>query len=386
MLELLEHLVYLEHLEYLEHLALLDFLETTRPQNMTSKIHFQCDYTEGAHPSIMQRLIATNMEQTVGYGEDPYCDTARRKVREACNAPDADVHFLVGGTQTNATLISHTLRPYEGVIAADTAHIAQHETGAIEHAGHKVLTLPARDGKISAQQVRTLMEEHLADSSFEHTVRPAMVYISFPTELGTLYSKAELQALRSVCDEYKLPLFLDGARLGYGLAAPSCDVTLEEIAQFTDVFYIGGTKVGALFGEALVINHPQIKAHFRYSIKQGGGMLAKGRLLGLQFDTLFTDNLMNEISQHAIHQALRICDTLKACGISFLVETDTNQLFPILPNAWIKQLESRFQFSFWQKKDEQHSAVRICTSWATTEENVNALIEAIQQLHSKANA
>ncbi len=353
---------------------------------MTSKIHFQCDYTEGAHPAILQRLLATNMEQTVGYGEDPYCDAARRKVREACNAPDADVHFLVGGTQTNATLISHTLRPYEGVIAADTAHIAQHETGAIEHAGHKVLTLAATDGKISAQQVRTLMEEHLADSSFEHTVRPAMVYISFPTELGTLYSKAELQALRSVCDEYKLPLFLDGARLGYGLAAPSCDLTLTEVAQLTDVFYIGGTKVGALFGEALVISHPLIKSHFRYSIKQGGGMLAKGRLLGLQFDTLFTDDLMGKISQHAIRQALRIREALNACGIHFLVKTDTNQLFPILPNVWLKQLESRFQFSFWQKTDEQHSAVRICTSWATTEDNVNALIEAIQLLHSKANA
>ena len=353
---------------------------------MTNKIHFQCDYTEGAHPAILERLVTTNMEQTVGYGEDAYCDAARDKIRQACGNADLDVHFLVGGTQTNATVISHSLRPFEGVLAAETAHIAVHETGAIEHAGHKVLTLPTTDGKITAEQVSDAMEAHLTDSSFEHMSRPAMVYISFPTELGTIYSKAELTALRTTCDKYGLQLFLDGARLGYGLAAPSCDLTLAEVAQLTDVFYIGGTKVGALFGEALVISHPLIKSHFRYSIKQGGGMLAKGRLLGLQFDTLFTDDLMGKISQHAIRQALRIREALNACGIHFLVETDTNQLFPILPNAWLKQLESRFQFSFWQKTDEQHSAVRICTSWATTEDNVNALIEAIQLLHSKANA
>ena len=350
---------------------------------MTNKIHFQCDYTEGAHPAILERLVTTNMEQTVGYGEDAYCDAARDKIRQACGNADLDIHFLVGGTQTNATVISHSLRPFEGVLAAETAHIAVHETGAIEHAGHKVLTLAATDGKISAQQVRTLMEEHLADSSFEHTVRPAMVYISFPTELGTLYSKAELQALRSVCDEYKLPLFLDGARLGYGLAAPSCDLTLAEVAQLTDVFYIGGTKVGALFGEALVISHPLIKSHFRYSIKQGGGMLAKGRLLGLQFDTLFTDNLYGEISAHAIKCAMQIQATLIACNIPFLVETDTNQLFPILPNAWLEEIGKHFQLSYWQKIDDAHSAVRICTSWATKYENVEALIQTLCQLSAQ---
>ena len=350
---------------------------------MTNKIHFQCDYTEGAHPAILERLITTNMEQTMGYGEDAYCDAARDKIRQACGNTDLDVHFLVGGTQTNATVISHSLRPFEGVLAAETAHIAVHETGAIEHAGHKVLTLPTTDGKITAEQVDAAMEAHLTDSSFEHTVRPAMVYISFPTELGTIYSKAELTALRTTCDKYGLQLFLDGARLGYGLAASSCDVTMSDIARLTDVFYIGGTKVGALFGEAVVISDPQIKYLFRYSIKQGGGMLAKGRLLGLQFDTLFTDNLYGEISAHAIKCAMQIQATLIGCRVPFLVETDTNQLFPILPNAWLEEIGKRFQLSYWQKIDDTHSAVRICTSWATKYENVEALIKTLCQLSAQ---
>lgn len=348
------------------------------------QIQFQCDYNEGAHPLVMQRLLETNMEQTVGYGEDAYCASARELIRKACGAPDADVHFLVGGTQSNATVISHVLRPYEGVVAADTAHIAVHETGAIEHGGHKVLTLPAIDGKITAQQVATMMEAHLSDSSFEHMVRPGMVYISFPTELGTIYSREELMDMRSVCNQYDLPLFVDGARLGYGLVAPSCDVTLAELAQLADVFYIGGTKVGALFGEAVVVCNPALKSCFRYSIKQGGGMLAKGRLLGLQFEALFTDDLYFKISHHAVDLANKIQTELRQCGISFLTETDTNQIFPIFPDRWIGILSERFLFSYWQRLDKQLSAVRICTSWATKEENVEELLQAIRTL-SKAS-
>ena len=254
-------------------------------------IYFHNDYSEGCHEKVLEALIKTNMEQTPGYGEDAYCRAAAQKIRAVCGNDDLAVHFLVGGTQTNAPVISPSLRPFEGVLAAETAHIAVHETGAIEHAGHKVLTLPTTDGKITAEQVSDAMEAHLNESSFEHTVRPAMVYISFPTELGTIYSKAELTALRTTCDKYGLQLFLDGARLGYGLAARSCDVTMSDIARLTDVFYIGGTKVGALFGEAVVIRNKELNKDSRSFIKEKGGMLAKGRLLGLQFETLIRDGL-----------------------------------------------------------------------------------------------
>lgn len=246
-------------------------------------ILFNSDYTEGAHPKIMQRLMETNLEQTVGYGEDEYCETARDAIRKACDAPEADVHFLVGGTQANFTVISSALRSFQGVLCADSGHINVHETGAVEATGHKVLALPGTDGKINAKQVKEAFELHWKDDAHEHIVQPKMVYISHPTELGTLYTKAELEALHDVCQECGLYLYLDGARMGYGLAAPGTDVTLADVARYCDVFYIGGTKVGALFGEAVVICNPLLKPDFRYCIKQHGGMLAKGRLLGVQF-------------------------------------------------------------------------------------------------------
>ena len=342
-------------------------------------IQFQCDYNEGAHPKVMQRLLDTNMEQTVGYGEDHYCESARQLIRKACGNDNLQVHFLVGGTQTNTTVIAHLLRPHQGVIAAESGHISVHETGAIEHTGHKVLALPAHEGKITAELVEHLVLEHRADSSFEHTVQPGMVYISFPTEFGTLYSRAELEALQQVCNKYTLPLFIDGARLGYGLASPACDVTLSDIARLADVFYIGGTKVGALFGEAVVSKSDMLMRDFRYSIKQHGGMLAKGRLLGLQFEALFTDNLYLDISRHAVSEALRIKEALQEMGVPFLMESFTNQQFPILPNEIVARLSDTFFFTPWQRVSDTHTAIRICTSWGTTTENVNLLIDALRK-------
>ena len=343
-------------------------------------IQFQCDYNEGAHPSILKRLTETNLEQTVGYSEDSYCEHARQLIREACQMPEAAVHFLVGGTQTNTTVIAHVLRPHQGVLAADTGHINVHETGAIEHTGHKVLALPSEEGKITARQVADTIEAHRKDDSFEHMVQPGMVYISFPTEVGTLYSRQELEELYHTCQHYSIPLFIDGARLGYGLCSSENDVTLTDLAHFCDMFYIGGTKVGALFGEALVITNPRWQTDFRYSLKQHGGMLAKGRLLGLQFETLFTDNLYFDISRNAIRQAMRIKETLRNLSYPFFMESYTNQQFPIFPDEVLEQLNQDFLFTFWQKTDEHHTAVRICTSWATTDENTDRLIAALQKI------
>ncbi|MBQ2969428.1 MAG: low specificity L-threonine aldolase [Bacteroidaceae bacterium] len=343
-------------------------------------IQFQCDYNEGAHPLIMERLLGTNMEQTVGYGEDPYCEEARRLVRQACGCSDADVHFLVGGTQANTTVIAHLLRPYQGVLAAVSGHINVHETGAIESTGHKVLTLPTGDGKITAAQIEEAMLAHLHEDGPEHMVQPGMVYLSFPTEIGTIYSHAELRGIREVCDRYSLPLFVDGARLGYGLCSPECDITLPELARLVDVFYIGGTKVGALFGEAVVIVGEALKRDFRYSIKQHGGMLAKGRLLGLQFSTLFADNLYFAVSRQAVDEAMRIKSALQAKGIAFLIDSPTNQQFPIFNKEQLAALSDDFLFSVWQQVDEEHTAVRICTSWATKRENVDRLIAAIGRM------
>ena len=340
-------------------------------------IQFQCDYSEGAHPKIMQRLLDTNMEQTVGYSEDPYCDHARKLILDACQTPKAHVHFLVGGTQTNTTVIGHILHPHQGVIAADSGHINVHETGAIENTGHKVLALPSEHGKISAQQVADTLEAHIHDCNFEHMVQPGMVYLSFPTEVGTLYSHQELKDLYQVCQTYQIPLFIDGARLGYGLCSPECDLTLADLAHVCDAFYIGGTKVGALFGEAVVLTNPAIQRDFRYSIKQHGGMLAKGRLLGLQFETLFTDNLYYQISQNAIDQALRIREAIQQKGYPFLIESYTNQQFPIFPDEELERLSKEFQFAFWERVDEHHTAVRICTSWATRPANVDKLVAAL---------
>lgn len=338
-------------------------------------ILFNNDYAEGAHPKVMERLLQTNMEQTVGYGEDPYCEAAREKVRKACQAPDADVHFLVGGTQANMTVISAALRPHQGAVCVQTGHINVHETGAVEATGHKVLALEGTDGKIKASQVQEMWKEHWADGAHEHIVQPKLVYISHPTELGTLYTKQELTDLRAVCDACGMYLFLDGARLAYGLAAEGTDVTLADIAALTDVFYIGGTKSGALFGECVVIKRREIKEDFRYMIKQKGGMLAKGRLLGVQFDTLFEGNLYVEMGRHADHLAMKLKNGLKEKGYHFYIDSITNQQFVIVDNEKLQEIEKNFGVNYEKRLDENHMVIRICTSWATKEENVDKLLD-----------
>jgi len=338
---------------------------------------FQCDYNEGAHPRIMERLLQTNFEQTVGYGEDHYCAAAREAVRKAIGRDDVDVHFLVGGTQANATVISSILRPYQGVLCASSGHINVHETGAIEHSGHKVLALDSPDGLLDAERIREAVDAHLAEDGPEHMVQPGMVYISFSSETGTVYSLDQLRKIHEVCHEYRLPLFIDGARMGYGLASEGCDVALSDIASLADVFYLGGTKQGALFGEAVVIVNDALKKDFRYYIKQNGGMLAKGRLLGIQFLTLFEDGLYFQLSEHAVSQAMRIRDAFRSKGYQFFVDSPSNQQFPILDNAAMDRLSSDFLFSVWQKVDDNHTAVRFCTSWATRPEAVDALISSI---------
>lgn len=343
-------------------------------------IQFQCDYNEGAHPRILERLIQTNLEQTVGYGEDHYCESARNMIREVCGRADADVHFLVGGTQANATVISSVLKPYQGVVCAHTGHINVHETGAIEHGGHKVLATPSKNGKLDAGDLLKCIQDHYSEDGPEHTVQPGMVYISFSTETGTIYSLSEIRAIRHICTEYGIPLFIDGARLGYGLASEGCDVTLKDIANLADVFYIGGTKQGALFGEAVVITNNNLKKDFRYCIKQNGGMLAKGRLLGIQFQTLFEDGLYFQLSEHAVSLALKIRDAFKAKGYPFIAESPSNQQFPVLPDEVLEILGKDFLFSIWQKTDENHTAVRFCTSWATSPEAVDKLLNTIEAL------
>lgn len=343
-------------------------------------IRFNSDYTEGCHPEILKRLAETNMEQTPGYGTDDYCKHAAELIKKACKAPDADVHFLVGGTQTNVTVITSALKHYQGVITANSGHINVHETGAIEACGHKCLVLDTPDGKLTAEMIATYTKSHFSDESFEHTVQPKMVYISNPTEVGTIYKKAELQALYETCKANNLYLFLDGARLGYGLASRENDLTLEDVAAFTDVFYIGGTKVGALFGEAVVITNDALKADFRYNIKQRGGMLAKGRLLGIQFETLFEEDRYMEISRHAARLAEKLKDELAAMNVKFIVDSPSNQQFPILPDEVLEKLREKYVFEFNAKVDDTHSAVRFCTSWATREEHVDALLADIKVL------
>lgn len=343
-------------------------------------IYFNNDYSEGCHPAVLDALIRTNAEQTAGYGEDPYCAAAAAQICRLCGREDLAVHFLVGGTQANLTVIDAALRPHQGALCANSGHINVHETGAVEATGHKVLGLSSSDGKITAGQVRRSVLSHRADASFEHTVQPKIVYISHPTELGTLYSRQELTALSETCHQLGLFLFLDGARLGYGLTAEGSDLTLADIARLCDVFYIGGTKVGALFGEAVVISNPTLAEDFRYLIKQHGGMLAKGRLLGLQFHALMADGLYFHIASRANALAYRIRDTLLALDCPFLVPPVSNQLFPILPDRVLDALSSNYVFSEQQRMDEFHRCVRICTSWATTEENVEALCADLRRL------
>ena len=339
-------------------------------------IMFQNDYVEGAHPAVLQKLIDTNMEQSVGYGEDPYCEEARARIRKAVGREDVDIHFLVGGTQTNLTVIDAALRPYQGALCAQTGHINVHETGAVEACGHKVLALPGKDGKITATQVKEAHDSHWADGAHEHMVQPKLVYISHPTELGTLYTKQELTDLRKVCDECGLYLFLDGARLAYGLAAEGTDVTLSDIAALTDAFYIGGTKVGALFGECVVISHPALKEDFRYLIKQKGGMLAKGRLLGLQFLAMFENDLYMEMGRHADRLAMKLKKELQEKGYRFYMDSITNQQFVIVEDTKLQELEKEFLFNHETRYDADHTVIRICTSWATKEEHIEKLLAA----------
>ena len=346
-------------------------------------IYFHNDYSEGCHEKVLEALTRTNLEQTPGYGEDHYCAEAADLICKACNAPQMAVHFLVGGTQANLTVIDAALRPHQAAVSADLGHINSHETGAVEATGHKVMALPSTDGKITAEQVAKMVEEHYASASFEHTTQPKLVYISSPSELGTLYSLSELEALSAVCRAKGLYLFLDGARMGYGLTASDNDVTLADLARLCDVFYIGGTKVGALFGEAVCITNPALKEDFRYLIKQHGGMLAKGRLLGVQFKALFEDGLYFELGKHAVAMADKIRATLEELGVPSLVPGTTNQIFPILSDALLAELEKEFTFVEQERVSPTHRAVRFCTSWATTEENTDALCACLRCLMAK---
>ncbi|MCI9405855.1 MAG: aminotransferase class V-fold PLP-dependent enzyme [Oscillospiraceae bacterium] len=333
---------------------------------------FVNDYSQGAHEQILKRLSDINREPQTAYGRDQYCESAKEKIRAACQSPQADIFFLVGGTQTNATVINSLLRPYEGVLSADTGHIAAHEAGAIEHTGHKVLTLPHRQGKIDAEQLKAYLKAFYQDETYDHMVIPGMVYLSHPTEYGTLYTKRELEEIGAVCREYSLRLYLDGARLGYGLVSPGTDVTLPVIAQCCDAFYIGGTKVGALFGEAVVFPK-KAPAHFFTHVKQHGALLAKGWLLGLQFDTLFTDRLYWRIGEHAMEAAQELVRVFEEKQYPFFLKSPTNQQFVILENSRMKSLAQKVSFSVWAPQDENHTVVRFVTSWATRPEDIEAL-------------
>lgn len=344
---------------------------------MESKLWFSSDYMEGAHPRIIERLVQTNLEKTAGYGTDEYSEAARNKIRMACNCPEAEIHFLVGGTQTNATAIDAILRSYQGVIAANTGHISQHEAGAIEYGGHKVLQLPHTNGKISAAQIEECMEAYNLDDSRDHVVMPGMVYISQPTEYGTLYSLGELEAISSVCNKYDLPLYVDGARLAYALSCEDNDVTLADLAKYTDVFYIGGTKCGALFGEALVITRKGFIPHFFTIVKQHGALLAKGRLSGIQFDTLFTDGLYEELGKTAIEYANQIREALVSKGYKLHFGSPTNQVFAVINNDKLAELQQQVEYTWWEKYDDSSTVVRFATSWATTKEDVNRLIDLL---------
>lgn len=336
-------------------------------------LHFENDYNKGAHPELLNALIETNDQGLSGYGTDSYCQQAADKIREVCSCPQAEVEFLVGGTQTNQVVISSMLASYEGVIAAETGHVSSHEAGAIEFSGHKVLTLPSHNGKLLASEVATYIETFYADGNYQHMVFPGMVYISHPTEYGTLYSKAELEELSKICKHYQIPLFIDGARLGYGLAAKDTDVDFPTIAALSDVFYIGGTKMGALAGEAVVFTKKNRPKQFTTIVKQHGALLAKGRLLGLAFDRFFTDNLYLKIEKHAIDLAEELKIILEEKGYSFYLKSPTNQQFIIVENTKLADLAKNVAYSFWEKYDDHHTVIRLATSWSTSREDVTAL-------------
>ncbi len=343
---------------------------------------FQCDYNKMCHPAVLARMYASEDLSMVGYGQDNACAAAADKIRAMCGAEDACVHFLSGGTQTNLTVIATSLRPYQAVIAAESGHISEHETGAIEATGHKVLTLPPQNGKITASQIEYLIDLHYTPNGPgpEHTPQPKLVYISMSTEMGTVYSLLELEQISSVCKKHNLFLYIDGARLGYALAAKGNDVTMKDIARLCDAFYIGGTKQGAMFGEALVITNPLIASDFRYMIKQRGGMLAKGWLMGLQFEALLENDLYFEISAHANKMADRIREAIKDAGFTLTAVNPTNQVFAIMPDKVLDTLSQNFLFTEWCRIDTQNRMVRFCTSWATSKEDVDVLCSAIMSL------
>lgn len=334
---------------------------------------FTSDYNQGAHPKILQRLVETNFEKVTSYGLDKYSLGAMEKIKNACGRENAQVYFLTGGTQTNQTVIMSVLKGYEGVIAADTGHIGSHEAGAIEFTGHKVLPIPHENGKLTALSVKKYVEKYYADENYEHMVFPGMVYISHPTEYGTIYSKSELEALYAVCREYKMTLYIDGARLGYGLVCGESDMSLRDIAALCDVFYIGGTKVGALCGEAVVFTHGNMPEHFMTLVKRNGAMIAKGRLIGLQFDTLFADGLYFDISRSAIEKADRLKGIFREKEYRFYIDSPTNQIFILLEDEKLKLLQQQVKVSFWEKPDDAHTVVRFATSWATTDDEIDAL-------------
>ncbi len=340
-------------------------------------LSFECDYNVGAHQRILQKLLQTNMAAQPGYGEDEYTASAKQKIKKACGREGLDVHFLAGGTQTNKIVIDSMLHPVQGVIAATTGHVAAHEAGAIEASGHKVLTVPGHDGKVRADEVEALIKGFYADASYTHMVFPGMVYVSHPTEYGTLYTKDELTAIANVCRAYSIPLFLDGARLGYGLASRGTDITLGDLCDLCDVFYIGGTKVGALCGEAVVFTKGNTPAHFFTFIKQNGALLAKGRLIGVQFDELFTDDLYFEISKNAIEMAAELRRICAEKGYKTYIDSPTTQQFFLLDNAKCEELAKHVRFSMWEKPDSEHTVIRLATSWATTKEDLAALAKVL---------
>ncbi len=344
-------------------------------------LSFESDYIEGAHPAILEALVKTNMEQLSGYGHDKYCELAKHNIAAACGKPNAKVQLLVGGTQTNQIIIDTMLRPWEGVVSAQTGHVATHEAGAIEYTGHKVLCIPEHEGKMDALELDRFMKDFNADGNREHEVFPGLVYISFPTEYGTIYSKKELENIYSVCRTYSIPLFIDGARLGYGLMSSQSDLSLKELAALCDVFYIGGTKVGALCGEAVVFtennSYADMPPHFENQVKKHGALLAKGRVLGVQFSTLFTDGLYFEISRHAIDMAELLKAGLAEKKYRFFLESPTNQQFIIMENEALAELRKKVTVSFWQKYDETHTVIRLATSWATTKEHLDELLSLL---------
>lgn len=340
-------------------------------------LSFESDYTVGAHEKILNRMQAMNLEQQKGYGADGICGRAKEKIRKACGCREAQIHFLVGGTQANSIVIASMLKRYEGVVAAHTGHVSIHEAGAIEYTGHKVLELPGHNGKIDAGELSAYLKTFWGDGNHEHMVFPGMVYISHPTEYGTLYSLKELEKISEVCREYEIPLYLDGARLGYGLMSAQTDVELPDIARYCDVFYIGGTKVGALFGEAVVFTKGNMPRYFMTMVKQQGGLLAKGWLLGLQFDTLFTDKLYYEISKNAVDMAMLLKKGFREKGYEFFIDSPTNQQFIIMEDEALERLQGKVAFSFWEKYDEDHTVVRFATSWATKREDVEELCKLL---------